>query len=74
MPCGRCLNCRNGAPSLCLGHDPHDAPRRIVARYCECGEPLYGKRRWCAECREKRLRIQKRDHMRKSRQGVEQNR
>ena len=52
-PCGRCLNCRNGAPGICLspGGAAPATPLRIVARYCRCGEPLHGKFRFCDKCR-----------------------
>jgi hypothetical protein len=68
IPCGRCTNCRNGAAGICLAKDPApvsalvpisapaSAPPRIVARYCRCGQPLYGKVRFCDRCRRIRNR------------------
>lgn len=52
-PCGRCVNCRNGAPGICLGHVPaaETPSARIVARHCRCGKALYGKYRFCDRCR-----------------------
>jgi hypothetical protein len=61
-PCGCCLNCRNGAPGLCLTKErapvsaPYSAPPRIIARYCRCGEALYGKYHFCSRCRPVRNR------------------
>jgi hypothetical protein len=62
IPCGRCANCRNGAPGICLAIEPApvsapaNAPPRIVARYCRCGKALYGKVRFCERCRRTRNR------------------
>jgi hypothetical protein len=47
--------------------------RRIVARFCACGIALYGKRRFCDPCREKRNRETAKLRMRRSR-GVTKNR
>lgn len=68
IPCGRCTNCRAGAPGICLAKEPASisapapvsapvaGPPRIVARYCRCGHPLYGKVRFCDRCRQIRNR------------------
>lgn len=56
-PCGSCLNCLNGAKALCLRHfsavEANETPR-AHARNCRCGKLLFGKRRFCSECRRKR--------------------
>jgi hypothetical protein len=62
IPCGLCVNCRNGAPGICLTpvraveSAPVGGPPRIVARYCRCGKALYGKHRFCPKCRKIRNR------------------
>jgi len=74
-PCGHCLNCLNGAPGICLAPVNTTAPttatvkasRPIIARYCHCGEPLYGKHRFCGDCRERRRRETWRNGQRRSR-------
>jgi len=54
-PCGRCQNCRNGAPGICLS--PDSAP---AARRCGCGAGIAGKRRFCPTCAAGRHREAKR--------------
>lgn len=75
QPCGRCLNCRNGAPGLCMAEARTDAPKPIAARNCRCGKALFGKRRFCAECRQKRNTETAKTRMRAMRsRGVTKNR
>jgi hypothetical protein len=75
IPCGRCANCRNGAPGICLASAmapasapapvsaPASAAPRIVARYCRCGQPLHGKVQFCDRCRRIRNRETARQRM-----------
>ena len=70
-PCWRCMNCRNGAATLCLNQQP-DKPEPPV-RTCPCGAALWGKRRFCGTCRADRRTAQTREAVRKSR-GVSKNR
>ena len=71
MRCGKCLNCRNGVPQMCLEDAPvhHAQPTttRIVTRYCACGESLYGKHRFCGRCKRQRNRETARVRMRRRR-------
>ena len=48
-PCGRCANCRNGAPGLCLAHYSGllAVTKGVPRDYCECGKPLYERDRLC---------------------------
>ena len=46
--------------------------RQIIARYCQCGEALYGKFRFCGRCRPARNRETARIRKRRSR-GVTKN-
>ena len=72
MKCGRCLNCLNGFPGMCLAsaavHHVEPTTTRTVARYCGCGEPLYGKRRFCERCKRQRNRETARARMRRRRE------
>ena len=70
IPCWKCLNCRNGVPGLCLTRRaPAVKARRTVARYCACGVALYGKHRFCDDCRRRRNRETARLRMRKARKS-----
>ncbi len=54
QPCGRCLNCRNGAPGLCLTPRlPTAAPHATepVKRCNGCGAAVPKGRRYCDGCR-----------------------
>jgi hypothetical protein len=80
-PCGRCANCRNGAPGICLASSatppasaPVGGPTRIVARYCRCGEALYGKHQFCPKCRIVRNRETGRLRVRRWSRGLTKNR
>ncbi len=80
IPCGRCVNCRNDAPGICLAparaveSAPAKVSRPIIARYCRCGEALYGKRRFCARCRSMRNRETGRIRARRWSRGLTKNR
>ena len=74
MRCGKCLNCRNGHPQMCLegARVLHAQPTtsRIVTRYCGCGEPLSGKHRFCGRCKRQRNRETARIRMRRRRESA----
>ena len=60
--CGRCLNCRNGYPWLCLTRPrmkrmPHPVPVSPIGKRCnQCSQPVPKGRRLCEECRVERRR------------------
>ena len=78
MKCGKCLNCRNHFPALCLsGRRDGEPARRSVrpgtrrepaARNCgDCGAPQWGKKRFCSACAKRRRKAQTREAVRKHR-------
>lgn len=54
-PCGKCLNCRNGYPYLCLKNatpPKAKAVPRVSGNTCnECGKPVSQRMRYCVTCR-----------------------